>query len=311
MNPERKLMLLLVDGSDQSMDMIDYVAHAVDLDRAEIVLFHVLDKVPEIFWDREKDPLASKHLEYIEKWTAHKEGKLREFMERARKAFTGAGAPESAVTITIHPRREGIARDILAESKFGYGAVALGRKGLGALDDAMLGHVAAKCLANLSEVPMCLVGGRPKPGKILVALDNSLGAIRVVNFVAGMLCGSSDPAVTLAHVVRTPKEDDGTIIGEGLLKQLMTEGEKAIEPVFEEARKALNAAGVMSDRIGVKVISGAGSRAMALINEAKQGEYGTLVVGRRGMSDVEDFPMGRVAGKLAQVARGMALWIVS
>lgn len=40
------------------------------------------------------------------------------------------------------------------------------------------------------------------------------------------------------------------------------------------------------------------------------GGYGTIVLGRRGLSQVEKFTMGSVSSKTLQLAEEMAVWIV-
>ncbi len=59
-----------------------------------------------------------------------------------------------------------------------------------------------------------------------------------------------------------------------------------------------------------KVITGATTRAGTILEEARAGGYGTIVVGRRGVSTVEEFDMGRVTNKLVHSAKDRALWVV-
>ena len=42
----------------------------------------------------------------------------------------------------------------------------------------------------------------------------------------------------------------------------------------------------------------------------REGGYGTIVVGRRGLSKVYEFFMGRVSDKVLHLAKDMAVWIV-
>jgi nucleotide-binding universal stress UspA family protein len=310
MSADRKLVLLALDGSEQSLETVRYVSQVLTLSNTEVVLFHVFQKVLPIFWDREQDAMAQKHLEYMESWSAHKEEKLREFMEQAKAILTAAGMPPESVVINIHERKSGIARDILEESRFGYDVVALGRRGLGAADDAMLGSVASKVLLNVSGPAICLVGGKPKAGKILVGVDNSWGSMRAANFV-GKVLNKGEPQVTLAHVVRFPGEDEGDLLSGEFVQRLQQEAEEAIKVTFDKLTKSLTAMGVPATRIAQKVISGVVSRSTALLNEARNNRYGTIVVGRKGVSEVEEFQMGRIAAKLTQMARDMAVWVVT
>jgi len=91
---------------------------------------------------------------------------------------------------------------------------------------------------------------------------------------------------------------------------VVEEHEVRMKPVFETAIKTLADAGFAPDKIETKMLKGGGSRAVNLYNEAKTGKYGTVVVGRKGMNDVQEFTMGRMPYKLGQIARNVALWLV-
>ena len=49
---------------------------------------------------------------------------------------------------------------------------------------------------------------------------------------------------------------------------------------------------------------------MDILQEAKEGGYGTIVMGRRGLSKVHEFLLGRVTTKVLQRAEKFAVWIV-
>jgi len=187
MNTERKLILLPVDGSGQSMEVVRYVSRAVNLPGAEVVFLAIIDKTPDIFWDSCKDATVSMHLEHMKSWGSYREQRMRDCMADAARLLEKAGMPKQAITFHIRKMSAGIARDILVESKHGYNAVALGRNGLGQMDESLLGSIAAKVFINVVETPVCLLGGKPKPGRILVGIDSSLSAVRVIDFVAKML----------------------------------------------------------------------------------------------------------------------------
>lgn len=309
MSPERKLVLLPVDGSDQSMEVVKYVSKAVNLSDAEVVFLSVIDKMPDIFWDTEQDATVSKHLEHMKNWDTYKEKRMRECMDSACKIMKNCGVPNEAISCNVQKRTEGIARDILKECQFGYNAVAIGRRGLGEMDESMLGSIAAKVFINVVDAPVCLHGGKPKPGKIMIGLDTSLSAIRAVNFVSKML-NISDPAVSLTHVVRIPATSSGRPLDEKNVDKIYKEHETEMKPVFENAVKTLSTAGIAPAKITTALVKTTGSRAACLFNEAKSGKYGTLVVGRRGMKDVQEFTMGRIPYKLGQIAKNIALWLV-
>jgi nucleotide-binding universal stress UspA family protein len=73
----------------------------------------------------------------------------------------------------------------------------------------------------------------------------------------------------------------------------------------------LGKAGVKGDQVSTKVVTGVASRAKAIVEEARKGGYGTIVMGRRGLSRLEEFYMGRVSNKVLQLAKEMAVWVVN
>ncbi len=306
----KKRILLLVDGSAQSFEMVCYISKAYLLWQTEIVLFNVLDPVPESFWDWEKDPLGPQYVSSLRDWESKKEEKILAFIEQARQTLINAGASEKLIRIKVQKRNMGIARDAITEAKSGYDVVALGRRGLGGVAEPALGGVASKLLGSLTNVPLCIVSGKPKLGRILVGLDNSTGALRAAKFV-GKHLSASDPAVTLAHVIRDPERTHPELITEEYAQKILESAQNAIVPVFNKVTKSLAAAGFKPSKITTKVITGVSSRAGALLDEATHGTFGTLVIGRRGISEVVQFQMGRVAAKLTQISSQMALWIIA
>ncbi|MBW2576267.1 MAG: universal stress protein, partial [Deltaproteobacteria bacterium] len=103
--------------------------------------------------------------------------------------------------------------------------------------------------------------------------------------------------VTIFHAVRD------------LDREELNRAEKSMEYVFEKASGHLEKAGFNSNQITTRMITGVPSRAGAIIVEALKDGYGTIVVGRRGLSHVEEFFMGRVSNKVIQMARKMAVWV--
>jgi nucleotide-binding universal stress UspA family protein len=318
--PERKRILVAVDGSEQSRQAVLYSGNILPTEGIEIVLYHVLTKIPDPFWDLSKEHALRHKIVGIKSWEAHQENAIKTFMSDAKKDLVALGFPPEAVTVKIRERKVGIARDIIAESMKDFGAVVVGRKGTSELKDLMIGSVANKLVERLTHIPVWIVGGSPQPEKLLVAMDSSDGAMWAVDHVANML---HDPEmkVTLFHAVRklalssgTPEtsfvqtEDKEWI---ALTDEKVGEALEAISPVFEDARTRLIQAGLAPDCIECRVVDGVRSRAGAIVAEAEREGHGTIVLGRRGLSRVQDFFMGRVSSKVLQLAGNKAVWVVS
>jgi nucleotide-binding universal stress UspA family protein len=161
-----------------------------------------------------------------------------------------------------------------------------------------MGSVSAKLLERLTHVPLIVVGRKAGSERVLIAVDPSEGAMQAVSFAARTL-GSSDCRFTLANVIRGD--------GEGCVEELRNK----VNQSLDAAAARLARCGVDRERISTRMISGARSRAAVLVQKADQGGFGTIIVGRRGLSRVGDFFIGRVSNKVMQLVRDQAVWVVS
>ncbi len=311
MNQPRRRVLLVVDGSYQSYEAVRYASGVLPSDGTEITLLHVRSKVPEAFWDLEEDPVWQHKVQTVRGWEIQQESKINDFMDRALQVFHDAGFPIAATKVDIRDRVEGIARDIGKESHAGYDSIILGRRGLSTVKELSLGGVAAKVVLKASGHTVCLVGGRPEPERIMIGVDSSDGCGLAVDYLCGMM-GLNGKKVMLCHVIRKIISGDGTddnAIAE-FEKERMEKAAQDIKPVLEKASRRLEAAGACAADITLKTIVGAESRSAAILEQARESGCGTILVGRRGLSRVESFDMGRVTNKLVQNARDKAIWIV-
>jgi len=142
-----------------------------------------------------------------------------------------------------------------------------------------------------------------------------------VDYVAKMVGCCPAFEVTLFHVMRgfdifhqavgkSPAQAPDSAWQERLAKELEQAG-SGIEAVFAEATKRLVEAGMEAARVSRKVIKGASSRAGAIVDEVEKGGFDTVVVGRRGLSKVQEFFMGRVSNKVIHLAKDKTVWVVS
>jgi nucleotide-binding universal stress UspA family protein len=295
---DRRRILLAVDGSEQAFEAVRYMSRLLPPNRMEVVLLHVMTKVPESFWDMEKEPTLRQKIRDTGTWESRQKKQIQEFMERSRCLFLDQNVPEDAVSIKIQERKVGIARDIIHESQKNYDGVVVGRWGMSMLKDFLWGSIANKLIGRLINIPLCVVGGTSQIGKILMAIDASEGAMRALDYIGAMV-DTLHCKITLFHVIREFDTEE------------LHRAQKSMKSVFETASSHLEAAGFNRNQIDVRSVTGAHSRAAVIITEALKGGYGTIVVGRRGLTNVEEFIMGRVSNKVIHMAREMAVWVVT
>ncbi|HYR01972.1 MAG TPA: hypothetical protein VES58_01410, partial [Syntrophobacteria bacterium] len=92
---------------------------------------HVMRAVPEVFWDLQKQAAFKQKLqERHREWVDHTKQTAEAFLAKAKKILTDANIPEKDVGVNLQQAQKGVARDLITESKDGYDAIVLGRRGL-------------------------------------------------------------------------------------------------------------------------------------------------------------------------------------
>jgi nucleotide-binding universal stress UspA family protein len=308
-----KKVLVAVDGSTQSLNVVNYVVQSFPPGELEVNLIYVMPSAPESLWDLEKTGFfrkmtEKKHEEYLRQ----SEEAARLVLDEARNLLSRAGVAKDKVRAIIHPLQVGIARDIIAESSRGYDAVVVGRKGLSKFEDIYLGSVSYKIVQAVGNNPVWVIGDRINSRKMLLAVDSSDNSLKAVEY-AGAFAAANGAEVTLFNAVRefslelldisTPRAAD---IEATILEELETD----VQDMFDAYKRRLEEAGVEPSRISSKYTLRSRSRAEDILETARQGEFGAIVMGRRGLSRVHDFPLGRVTTKVLHRAALFALWIV-
>jgi len=306
---KRSKILVPLDGSDRALNTVRYVARFDPFRNMDIVLFHVFSSVPEGYWDLEKDPRSTSTVRQVKAWEVQQRKRIEQHVEQANQILLKAGFSSESITIKIQNRKKGIARDIIREARNGYDAVVTRRRGMTGLRRIVLGSVATKLMTKLAFVPLLLVGKRTPNNKILLAFDGSDNAERAINFV-GSLLGGFDYEVTLFNVIRSNGE--GRPEHQHILshKDYSKSARKEINSRLKTAGTELINAGFDANKVSSQIVTKAVSRAGAISDVAKQENFGTIVMGRRGHSSVRDFFIGRVTNKVIQIARDRTVWVV-
>jgi nucleotide-binding universal stress UspA family protein len=157
-----------------------------------------------------------------------------------------------------------------------------------------------------------MIKGIVKNKNVLLAVDNSENAMRAVDHT-GFLLSDTDANVTLFHSKRdlrrfVPKE----VLQEfpGVQKFWQSTAAKVVSPYMKKAREMLIQAGLSENRISVKLVDGSRSAAKDILKAAEENAVGSIILGRKGYSDVRDFSMGSVTRKVLEGASEMAVCVV-
>ena len=314
----QKKFLVLVDGSERTIQTVNYIKDFMPIDEnTRIVLFHVFSSIPEEYRELAQEPSCVNITDQLKNRETQEKGKICTCLEQAKKFLISGGFSEQSIEIKFHRLEKGVARDIIDEAGKGYTAVILRRRGLGVVQNIMLGSVAVKLLQALTFIPILIVGKAPAVKKILLAVDTSSASMKAVEFVASLLGGygyeicifHAIPGLGAIHFdlseVCTPE------IPELNMPDTCLETFKLkVARLFQDVKGRLMASGFESGKISEKIISGVHSRSEAIVREAEDGGFGTIVVGRRGLSKVEAFFMGRVGHEVVYGGKKFTVWVV-
>ena len=295
---DRGKILLAVDGSEYAFEAVRYVSRLPPFKTMEVVLFNVLNVIPEAYWDIGRHTPHLSKIREVRAWQKEEENKIQEYMDKSKKMLWRAGFPKDVVKVKIQERKKGVARDIIREAKRGYSCVIVGRKGMSRLRNVALGTVTAKLLEKITFIPLFVVGRCKLPVKILLALSGSESSMRRVDYV-GRLLFDCDCDVHLIHVIRSGVE--------ALSKRIKS----TMDSQFSMAKSHLMKCGFDAHQISSKIITGVRSRAGAIAKEAKDGGYCMIVVVRRQESRANGFFIGGVSNKVVQLGREKVVLVVN
>jgi nucleotide-binding universal stress UspA family protein len=311
----KRKILIAVDGSDQALEAVRYISSLVRPELTEVVLFYVGSGFPEVFWDLNRNPLYQTKKNKVMGWLADQQLVIGEFNEKALKILTDMGFPKENILVKTQTKKTGVLKDIIQESYQGYSALVIGRTGTSRLKDLLLGGMAQKLAVKIKHIPVVVVGGKPDPHKILVALDESIEAMRGVSSL-GALAGHCDCQITLCHCLNpiaiAPLVQKKPLPEPGQDPDCVQYLKNRFRPYMDEAHRRLAETGVDDSRISQDFQYVKGNIIQKMIETAIIGKYGTILVGRReAASFIEEHFRGRFGEKLIRSLENIAVWVVS
>ena len=307
-----KKILVAVDDSIYSKYAVLYATQMASMTtRLNYSLFHVLPTISQYLVDEAKTDFSAKA--ELKRILKKKENQAQRLLNNYKEQMVLRGIKEERIEIVTQPKMMGYARDILERAqKSLYDAICIGRRGLTRLQSAFSDSVSKKLLTHSQLIPVWVVDGEVKGGKVMVAVDGSESSLRAVDHLCYILGGNTEVEVTLFHVAAKMGdycEIDFSDIG-GDLEKLVVEGDKrCVQSFFTHAVQKFKDAGIGEDRIRIKQVTPRMNVGKAIVNEAVKGDYGTVVIGRRGIS--KSFFMGSVSEYVIDKIANRALWLVS
>ncbi|MBW1894307.1 MAG: universal stress protein [Deltaproteobacteria bacterium] len=305
-----KKILLAVDDSRHSRNTIHYAVNVSSfVKNLHYVLFNVQPMI-SLFLKEEAQkglPAQSKLESVVKKNT---ESALA-LLEKYKDEMVRMGIESDRIETVTRTRRLGLGKDII---DFGQDqnldAIVVGRRGLSRLQEMYVGSVTSNVLEHSRVIPVWLVDGDITSTEILVAIDGSESSLSAIDHVSFMVSNNPEAHLTLLHVTSDTRNFNLDKEPNPELEQIVARGDKAcIEQFYPHAKQKFKDVGISEGQVEMKTVKGGRRAGKTILDYALKGNYGTVIVGRRGVNKA--FFMGSVSRYIINRISNRALWIVT
>jgi nucleotide-binding universal stress UspA family protein len=308
----QKKILIAVDGSPSSRQAVDYAGRMNGLIQGlGVTLFHIQPPISQFLLDEAKR--SGQAQVELNKVAARNAEASRGLLTNCRELLIRAGLEEQSVELATRPHQQGLAKDILDYAQKGlFDAIMVGRRGISAVQQMFMGSVSAHLVENSPVIPVWLVDGHVRSTRVLAAVDGSESALRAVDHMAFMLAGNPEVRFCFFHVTPRLKEyceiNFGAEAGGGLETLINQGDQRCMDGFFPAALAKLREAGFREEQIETRTDTTLLSVGETILNAAREGGFGTIVMGRRGIN--KSFFGGKVSYSVSHKLSDAALWLV-
>lgn len=145
--------------------------------------------------------------------------------------------------------------------------------------------------------------------RIIVAIDNTQMSVNAVNYVGSLVGKLSGVRLCLLHIYPAPPPDyyrEGATLDEYKHDQTAQ-----ARQFLRKAAQHLRDGGVPPESIWTRcVMADNQTISEAILSLQQEENYGTIVVGKRGISKSEEFLFGSISSALIHNGRNIAVWVV-
>ena len=309
----KKKILVALDGSYCSQNVIRYLSRLFG-GHAEMAVHLVC------FVAGGSQPVNSQWLtedDKMEMLSAETKKKIQLTKKHLREEagfLTRHGFTENQVSFDLQFCRANIATDLIHEMHKGtYDALVIGRRGLGKLQELVLGSVTTTILEKCFTVPIWIIDGDIDSRRFLVPVDGSWRTLKAIDHLGFMVGNVADVEISLFHSTAwlTPKKPLGIdkfcdIWG----REWCDEHLSRSDAVFHGPEQLLRESGFDMSRVYRVEESMGPVAALDIMLELRNKKYGTIVMGRRGPDEPKGI-FGGVSGRVLRTVNDVAVWLVN
>ncbi|AEH45099.1 UspA domain-containing protein [Thermodesulfatator indicus DSM 15286] len=304
-------ILLATDSSTYSQKAVSYLATLFkDAKNFEITVFCVAPAPPSYLLGPVPGLNELERQEKLEKIQAENVTWANKCVTEAKEALVREGFSEDQIHTKITIQRGDLARIILREAHDGkYDAVVAGRRGLGRLSSWWVGSVTQKLVEYGQNVPVWIVDGQKWNKRFLVPVDLGETGLKVIDHLGFILAENPQAEIELLHIIPSliPGEESRYLAK--LESSLLEKEQKEAQEFFQEVQKILKDTFDIL-QVKVKIKRSPHGVASIILKEAKEGNFGTVVMGRRGRGGFKELLLGSTSSKVLYNLTDRSLWIV-
>ncbi len=224
------------------------------------------------------------------------------------------GFTEEQVSGTVRLSRTDAAFDLIFEARKGkYDALLVGRRGLGRLQEIVLGSVTRTILEKCFDMPIWVIDGKIDSRRFLVSVDGTRHALRAVDHLSFILENVAEAEIILYHSKAWLKEKKpvdlekfNEIWGKDWCDTHLTRPDH----VFHGPEQILRENGFDMEKIKRVEESKGLEPARDIFLQVRDNDIGTVVMGRRGPEDPKNI-LGGVSERVLHTVNDVAVWLVN
>ena len=145
--------------------------------------------------------------------------------------------------------------------------------------------------------------------KMLIAVDEEETSLKALHYVGRMARDIHRLSICLLHVYPAPPPD--FFQRGGVLEEYKENRKNRSDQLFFHSTQVLVQYGIDKDKLEYRCMMADGKTiSETVLQTQKEGGFGTVVVGKRGVSRAEEFLFGSISNALARSSKDFSAWIV-
>jgi nucleotide-binding universal stress UspA family protein len=306
-----KKILIAVDGSIYSSQSLEYIA-LLFADTPDIH-FHLTTCVgsgesiiPAAIDDRNSllpDAPGS----------GRKKQAAQGYLQKAIDKLVRLGIATERITYSTEISGQNIAGTIQYQAEhLLVDSVLVGRRGLNAISEMLLGSVSATLLKQCHEIPLWIIDGEVTNSNFLAPVDGSLPSLLAIDHLAHIMEGRKDITIFLFHCrlfLGKKSEANPESFYHVWGKEWCDTHLTGDSHIFDGPAQLLIEAGIPEANIIILPEVSDLETAHGIIRQAHKQQCGTIVIGRRGDGTTKGI-LGSVSDRTIKHSQDIALWVV-